>query len=81
MDMIRGREIGRNYYQDQVSGHKVMGGILRLSQSAPPADSLRMAKSVLNDSNIIPRGEKVLNESVCRYGQSCPSETWLRIRG
>ncbi|OAS22099.1 polysaccharide lyase family 8 super-sandwich domain-containing protein [Paenibacillus oryzisoli] len=89
MDMIRSREVARNYYQDQVPAHKVMGAILRLSESAPPADALRMkamvkywmqqnslsnfykdidlitmllAKSVINDPNIIPRDEKVLTK-------------------
>ncbi|NQX60627.1 polysaccharide lyase family 8 super-sandwich domain-containing protein [Paenibacillus qinlingensis] len=89
MDMIRSREVARNYYQDQVPAHKVMGAILRLSQSAPPVDALRMkamvkywmlqnslsnfykdidlatmllAKSVINDPNIIPRDEKVLTK-------------------
>ncbi|CAM4481842.1 hypothetical protein FHS16_004775 [Paenibacillus endophyticus] len=89
MDMVRGREIARSYNQDQVTGHKIMGAILRLSESAPPADGQRMkemvkywmqqnslvgfykdlnlsimllAKSVLNDPNVIPRGEQVLTK-------------------
>ncbi|MFC3801186.1 polysaccharide lyase family 8 super-sandwich domain-containing protein [Cohnella sp. GCM10012308] len=86
MDMVRGREISRSYNQDHVVGHKVMGAILRMSQSAPAADSKRMkemvkywiqqegpanfykdanmnimllAKNILNDANIVSRGEKV----------------------
>ncbi|MEK4005270.1 polysaccharide lyase family 8 super-sandwich domain-containing protein [Paenibacillus sp. FSL H3-0333] len=39
MDMVRGREISRNYSQDHEAGHRVMQGILLLSKIAPPAQS------------------------------------------
>ncbi|MCZ8521150.1 polysaccharide lyase family 8 super-sandwich domain-containing protein [Paenibacillus caseinilyticus] len=35
MDMVRGREISRYYFQDDVAGHKLISGIMRLSQVAP----------------------------------------------
>ncbi|AFC31656.1 putative xanthan lyase XalB [Paenibacillus mucilaginosus 3016] len=35
MDMVRGREISRYYFQDDVAGHKLIMGIMRLSQVAP----------------------------------------------
>ncbi|WP_340024942.1 polysaccharide lyase family 8 super-sandwich domain-containing protein [Paenibacillus sp. FSL K6-1096] len=47
MDMVRGREISRNYSQDHDAGHRVMQGILSLSRIAPPAqggDFKRMLK-------------------------------------
>ncbi|WP_405115603.1 polysaccharide lyase family 8 super-sandwich domain-containing protein [Paenibacillus sp. FSL K6-1217] len=47
MDMVRGREISRNYSQDHDAGHRVMQGILHLSRIAPPAqaaDFKRMLK-------------------------------------
>ncbi|WP_339249982.1 polysaccharide lyase family 8 super-sandwich domain-containing protein [Paenibacillus sp. FSL P2-0136] len=39
MDMVRGREISRNYSQDHDAGHRVMQGILNLSRIAPPAQA------------------------------------------
>ncbi|MDI4649784.1 polysaccharide lyase family 8 super-sandwich domain-containing protein [Cohnella hashimotonis] len=84
MDMVRGREIARSETQGKVIANKVMGGILRLAQIAPPADAQRMksmvkywlqqdsassfyrdanlsvlqlAKAVMNDTNIVPRGQ------------------------
>lgn len=39
MDMVRGREISRNYSQDHDAGHRVMQGILSLSRFAPPAQA------------------------------------------
>ncbi|MBB6637696.1 polysaccharide lyase family 8 super-sandwich domain-containing protein [Cohnella thailandensis] len=35
MDMVRGREISRNYAQDHAVGHAVIAAIIRLSQFAP----------------------------------------------
>ncbi|WP_068604830.1 polysaccharide lyase 8 family protein [Paenibacillus swuensis] len=35
MDMVRGREISRDYNQDHESGHSVIRAVLRLSQIAP----------------------------------------------
>ncbi|MGG1555600.1 polysaccharide lyase family 8 super-sandwich domain-containing protein [Paenibacillus ferrarius] len=46
MDMTRGRAISRNYEQDHTVGHNVMASIIRLSQSAPAADALRMKAMV-----------------------------------
>lgn len=39
MDMVRGREISRNYSQDHDAGHTAMQGILLLSGIAPPAQA------------------------------------------
>ncbi|WP_238650460.1 polysaccharide lyase family 8 super-sandwich domain-containing protein [Paenibacillus piscarius] len=54
MDMVRGREISRNYSQDHDAGHRVMQGILSLSRTAPPAqagDYKRMLKGwILSDT-------------------------------
>ncbi|MGV2881706.1 hyaluronate lyase [Paenibacillus sonchi] len=54
MDMVRGREISRNYNQDHDAGHRAMQGILLLSEIAPPtqaADFKRMLKGwMLSDT-------------------------------
>lgn len=39
MDMVRGREISRNYSQDHDAGHRAMQGILLLSGIAPSAQA------------------------------------------
>ncbi len=39
MDMVRGREISRNAFQDHVTGHYVMQALIRISQFVPTADS------------------------------------------
>lgn len=46
MDMVRGREISRNYSQDHAAGHRAIQGILRLTQFAPSADALAYKKMV-----------------------------------
>jgi hyaluronate lyase len=46
MDMTMGRIISRYNFQDQVIGHQVLYAILRLSQFAPPADTV-MFKSMV----------------------------------
>lgn len=46
MDFVRGREISRSSSSPQATGHGIMDSILRLAQSAPPADAVRMKSMV-----------------------------------
>lgn len=46
MDMVRGREISRDYEPDHAVGHQAIRGILRLSEIAPAADALAFKRMV-----------------------------------
>lgn len=46
MDMVRGREISRDYEPDHAVGHQAIRGILRLSDIAPSADALAFKRMV-----------------------------------
>ncbi len=39
MDMVRGRNISRDYEQDHEAGHRAIGAIIRVSQLAPISDA------------------------------------------
>ncbi|MDR6550877.1 polysaccharide lyase family 8 super-sandwich domain-containing protein [Paenibacillus qinlingensis] len=46
MDMVRGRNISRDYSEDHTSGHDAMIPFIRLSLFAPPNDALAFKKMV-----------------------------------
>ena len=46
MDMVRGREISRDYEPDHDVGHQAIRGILQLAQIAPSADALAFRRMV-----------------------------------
>ncbi len=78
MDLSRGREISRDYMQDHVAGHKVMQGIIRVSQFAPTADATaykRMIKAWIEADtyrsfyidatmNMIVLGKAIMNDTL-----------------
>lgn len=46
MDMVRGRNISRNYAEDHTAGHDAMIAFIRLSQFAPASDALAFKRMV-----------------------------------